>query len=79
MKVYKMQPIRVSIVKTEQPIKSRENMKYCARPMIKLSWVGLGKKSKVFTVDTETYQSGLMVSNTSVFSSDHIADKYWIV
>ena len=45
MKVYKMQPIRVSIVKTEQLIKSRENM----------------------------------VLNTSVFSSDHIEDKYWIV
>ena len=41
MKVSKLQPIRVSIVDTEKPIRSREILKFSLRSMRDLSLVGI--------------------------------------
>ena len=41
MKVSKLQPIRVSIVDTEKPIRSREILKFSLRSMREISLVGI--------------------------------------
>ena len=73
-----MQPIRVSIEETEQPIRNREILKFCALSMREFSLDGIQqgdpkqriqKKIKSHTADTEIWQSELGESNIRVFNA----------